>query len=54
MNSSVSGLNSEVVDMSDWGEAQRWAETHGENPGLGDAIYDSDDAEALRAFGTRN
>ena len=39
--------------MSDYGEAQRWAESVGGDPDIGDAIYDDDDAEALRSLGTR-
>jgi hypothetical protein len=51
MNSAALGLNSESVDMSDYGEALRWAESVGAATGIGDAIYDADDAEALRSLG---
>lgn len=37
--------------MSDQAEAYRWAESVADNPGLGDAIYDDDDAAALRSVG---
>jgi hypothetical protein len=54
MNSATLDLNSESIDMSDYGEALRWAESTGGNPGIGDAIYDADDAEALRSLSPRS
>ena len=44
-------LTSEYQDMSDVAEARRWADSVANNPGLGDAIYDDDDAAALRSIG---
>lgn len=44
-------LTSEYHDMSDSAEAYRWADSVANNPGLGDAIYDDDDAAALRGIG---
>jgi len=38
--------NYERVGMSDWEEAQRYAEQFGDTQGLGDAIYDDEHGAA--------
>jgi len=51
LTQSMISENSEAPSMSDYAEAQRWAEAHQALVGLGEEAYDPDGQAALRLFG---
>lgn len=52
---STAGYDKSVIDMSDYAEAERWAQAHDSSTGVGEESYDPDgDRAASQLFGVKS